>query len=298
MELSRKLLFAGLTSQRFTFLYSIKHPFRRPSIQDVNRCLQITMSEQGKAAVLIVTGAYFLPDAWKHFRDDLTEAGFVSSCPRLPTCGDVRPPKATVEDDVKAVRDAATELVKAGHPIIVLAHSYGGIVASDAISADLYAKDPSSPGVVHLIYLAAMLFLPGNSLGDVLGKYGFLSKADMGINEDGTVQIKNTPDSFYNDVEPDHAKELSESNVTHNSSTMTYKVSHAPWKALPTTYIYCAKDMAFFFELQQAMVKDAMENGAADLGTVTCDTGHCAFLTAPAEVIRIVENAWSTSRSK
>ena len=256
------------------------------------------MSKPGKAAVLIVTGAYFVPDAWRPFRDDLAAAGFVSSCPRLPTCGDVRPPKATVEDDVKAVRDAATELVKAGHPIIVLAHSYGGIVASEAFSEDFFAKDPSSPGVVHLIYLAAALCLPGKSLSDVLGKYGFQSKADMDIHEDGTVQIKNTPDSFYNDVEPGRAQELSKSNVTHNSSTSTYKVSHAPWKALPTMYIYCAKDMAFFFKLQEAMVKDAKENGAAHLVTVTCDTGHCPFLTVPAEVVRIVENTLSTLRSK
>ena len=74
--------------------------------------------------------------------NDLSAAGFIPSCPRLPTCGDARPPKATVQDDVTVVRNAAMELLKAGHPIIVLAHSYGGIVASEAICEDLYKSLP------------------------------------------------------------------------------------------------------------------------------------------------------------
>ena len=256
------------------------------------------MALSKQAAALIVTGAYFLPEAWTSFINDLSAARFVARCPRLPTCGDVRPPKATLQDDVTAVRNAAVELVDAGHPIIVLAHSYGGIVASEAVTEDLYAKHPSGPGVVHLVYLSAWLVLPGHSLSDVLEKYGWQSKADAGFNEDGTVEVKNTPDSFYNDIEAGRAQELTKKNVTHNSSTFPYKVSHAPWKQLSATYVHSARDMAIFLDLQKNMVKDATENGAADLVTVTCNSGHCPFLSMPTEVIQVVEQAWETVQSK
>lgn len=74
-----------------------------------------------KPTILIVHGGYFLPPAWTPFISTLKSAGFDALCPRLPTCGDTRPPTATLADDVKAVRDTATELVQAGKRVIVLA---------------------------------------------------------------------------------------------------------------------------------------------------------------------------------
>lgn len=250
-----------------------------------------------QVAVLIVTGAYFLPDAWTPFIERLSGAGFLVRCPRLPTCGDVRSPKATVEDDVTAIRNVAMELVEAGHPIIVLAHSYGGTVASEAIREDLYAKQPTGPGVVHLIYLSGWLILPGYSVNDMFEKYGWESKADASINEDATVSIKNVPECFYNDIEPMQAQELAKKNVTHNTATFPHKVSHAPWKDVPTTYVHCEKDMAIFLNLQKAMVNDARKNGAATLVIATCDSGHCPFLSMPGEVIGIVKEAWAGVQS-
>lgn len=103
--------------------------------------------------------------------------------------------------------------------------------------------------------------------------------------------IKNVADSFYNDLEPRSAQELAKKNVTHNTAPFPHKMSGAPWKVVPTTYVYCAKDMVIFIGLQTTMVKNARENGAAKLSTIACDTGRCPFLSMPAEVIGIVEKA-------
>lgn len=74
-----------------------------------------------KPTILIVYGGYFLPQAWAPFISTLESASFNALCPRLPTCGDTRPPRATLAEDVKAVRDIATELIQAGKQLIVLA---------------------------------------------------------------------------------------------------------------------------------------------------------------------------------
>lgn len=74
-----------------------------------------------KPTILIVHGGYFLPQAWTPFISTLKSADFNALCPRLPTCGDTRPPTATLADDVKVVQDVATELVQAGKQVIVLA---------------------------------------------------------------------------------------------------------------------------------------------------------------------------------
>ena len=248
-------------------------------------------SQTPPTAVLVVHGGYFLPPAWAPFIEDLKSAGFTVSCPRLPTCGDERPPKALLSDDVAAVRTAANELVEAGHSILVLCHSYGGIVASEAIQSDLYAKDNNGKGVVRLVYLSSWLVQPGDSLMDVVGKHGFLTKVDLGQNDDGTVFAKNAPDSFYNDIERSRAEELATHNVTHNWLAVSGKVLAAPWKDLPTTYIHCERDLAIELPLQKDMVKDAIAAaGSAKLETVSLDTGHCPFLSNPEALMQIVKS--------
>ncbi|PWY87802.1 hypothetical protein BO94DRAFT_623969 [Aspergillus sclerotioniger CBS 115572] len=90
------------------------------------------MTHQKPTAILIVHGAYSLPQIWDDFSARLAGAGFAVACPRLPSCQDERPPTATLTEDVMAVRHAAQELLKTGHTILALVHSYGGIVASEA----------------------------------------------------------------------------------------------------------------------------------------------------------------------
>jgi pimeloyl-ACP methyl ester carboxylesterase len=247
------------------------------------------MPDTKPTAILIVHGGYFLPSAWAPFMEELTKAGFTVRCPRLPTCGDERPPKALLEHDVAAVHVAAKELIDAGHTILVLAHSYGGVVASEAIRPDLYASPSSSGGVVSLIYLSAWLVQPGSGVTDVIEKYGFQCEVDLGSNNDGTVFAKNAAASFYNDIEPTRAEELARSNVTHNWAAAEGSGTSAPWKDLPTTYIHCTRDLALMLPLQQSMVRDAViAAGSAKLETVSIDSGHCPFLSKPTELVQIV----------
>ncbi|KAJ5802187.1 uncharacterized protein N7503_004637 [Penicillium pulvis] len=249
------------------------------------------MANPNPIAVLIVHGAYFIPSAWEDFCHRLTQAGFIVRCPRLPTCGDTRPPTALLEQDVMAVRAAAQELINSGHKVVVLAHSYGGIVASEAITQDFYARN-SGKGVAYLIYLTAWLVQPGSSLSDVITKYGFQCKVDISINEDGTVAAKNAPESFYNDIDIGKAKELTSSNVTHNWLATSCPVNGAPWKALPMTYVYCAQDLAIMLPLQESMVQDALNaSGTSRVATETIEAGHCPFLSKPEEVIQVVHQA-------
>jgi pimeloyl-ACP methyl ester carboxylesterase len=252
-----------------------------------------------KPAILIVHGGYFLPPAWDAFKATLTSAGYTVSIPRLPTCGDSRPPTALLSDDVSAVKIAAKDLISAKHKIIVLAHSYGGVVASEALSPDFYAaNNGGDKGVVSLIYLAAWLAQPGDGIGEIIGKYGFQCAVDLGQNDDGTVYAKNAPESFYNDingVDPGRATELAKENVTHNWLGATGKVTLAPWKDLPSTYVHTTKDLAIYLPLQKSMVKDAADAlasaGFPELEIEEIDSAHCPFLSEPEKLVAVLERA-------
>lgn len=248
-----------------------------------------------RPAVLIAHGAYFLPQAWQPFLDKLTAAGFEVRCPRLPTCGDKRPPTATLADDVAVLQAAAKDLRAAGHPIITLAHSFGGVVATEAITQDLHAsgsQDRSTPGVIRMIYLCAYVPLPGQSLGDIFAKYGFLCDVKLQVNEDGTACAQNAAEAWYNDLPKNEAAAYAAQNVTHNFGLIgDTKVTDVPWKHVKSTYVYCDRDLAVHKPLQEGMVQDAIEAGGK-WETVTLDAGHCPFLSVPDQVVDVVKKVW------
>ena len=166
--------------------------------------------------------------------------------------------------------------------------SYGGIPASEAISPDLYSSNGTGPGVIHLIYLTCWLIPKSQSVQAVLGKYGFLSHVDVGMNEDGTAVAKNAADAFYNDVLPrSRAEELARANVTHNIMVVGGDVEGVPWMDVESTYVLCEKDEAILVQLQRNMVKDAQDAGGK-VRVETLQSGHCPFLSRPDELVGIV----------
>ncbi|KAL3474543.1 alpha/beta-hydrolase [Aspergillus californicus] len=251
------------------------------------------MATPNITAILIIHGAYFLPSGWDSFiaalRRKHKDQDLSVECPRLPSCGDSQPPTATLADDVSAVRVAAEKLIGAGHRVAVLAHSYGGVVASEAITPDLYvgAQPDHDRGIASLILLSAFLVQPGDSLPGILGKYGFQSKMDLGDNGDGSVFTRNALDSFYNDLPRAKGEELAEANVTHNSTAAFGVVTGAPWKVLPTVYVYLTADLAIYLPLQKSMVADAVGAGGK-IQVETLDAGHCPFLSRPDEFLDIL----------
>lgn len=94
--------------------------------------------------------------------------------PRLPTSFDDHSPKGYLEDDFAAVCKEITELTQDGYSIIVPAHSWGGFVASEAISPDLYSPRPGTSngigGVVYPISFSAWMLEPGTLVMDQFAK--------------------------------------------------------------------------------------------------------------------------------
>ena len=109
------------------------------------------------------------------------------------------------------------------------------------------------------------------------------------MNDDGTAVVQNAPDAFYNDISPRSvAEELARENVTHNIAVVGGEVEGVPWMEVESTYVVCEKDEALLAQLQRSMVKDALEEGGK-VRVETLESGHCAFLSRPDEVVGIVE---------
>ena len=128
--------------------------------------------------VVFVHGACVRDGAWWWHRvgDLLHERGVRSSAPLLPSCGETGlvpgSEGPSLADDVASVRN---ELQVSDEPMVVVAHSYGGIVVSEA-AADIAQ-------VHHLLLIDS--FLP--AVGESLASFGDGTPAPyLDVAADGT----------------------------------------------------------------------------------------------------------------
>lgn len=124
----------------------------------------------GKPTFVFSLGAWVVPSVFDATRSHLESLGFSTACPAHPSIG-AEPPSMTLEDDVQSLRGVLTAYVDEGRDVIVVAHSYGGVVASSAVEGltkTARTADESS-GVTKVIYLAAFALDKGQSLLGILG---------------------------------------------------------------------------------------------------------------------------------
>lgn len=111
------------------------------------------------------------PTVFDAVRTRLEALGFPSECPAHPSIG-AEPPSKTLEDDVSSLCSVLTALADEGRDIVVVGHSYGGVVASNAVEGlvkPVRTANGKRGGVVSVVYLAAFALDKGQSLLELLG---------------------------------------------------------------------------------------------------------------------------------
>jgi alpha-beta hydrolase superfamily lysophospholipase len=128
-------------------------------------------------AVVVVQGCFQKPLVYEPLSAGIREHGYLTVQPELPTgtnseISDFT--KKDLNDDTKVVQDVIRDLVEEkGLKVVVVMHSYGGLVGSNAIlqewSLDKRQSLRLSGGVAHLFYFSAFIMGVGQS---VMGTYG------------------------------------------------------------------------------------------------------------------------------
>lgn len=101
----------------------------------------------------------------------LYSRGITSESPAHKSTG-FEPPTQTLADDITNLRQTILKLVNDGKDVIVLMHSYGGVVGSGAVEGLGKAereKAGKTGGVVLIVYMAAFALPKGVSLLDSFG---------------------------------------------------------------------------------------------------------------------------------
>lgn len=153
----------------FTSTNNHFHPFTRGFITS-------TMTTE-KPSIVLIQGSFQTPLVYAKLTTGLRDLGYPVTHPSLPSCIDVEAddfPTRTMEDDARTITETLQQLIeKEGKSVVVVMHSYGGIVGSTAIPQFLaYTSrqaEGKKGGVLHLFYYAAFVLPEGAS---VMGTYG------------------------------------------------------------------------------------------------------------------------------
>lgn len=171
---------------------------------------------------------------WHHPGELLTERGVASEAPALPSCGETDEVTSGhgpgLIEDVAAVRN----VLRAGdEPTVVVAHSYGGIVAAEAAAG--------IESVRHLLLVSSYLSEIGQSLSSFGGEEPapFLTIDPL----EGTFTVR--PDAlvetFLHDCDHEIQREAAQRTARQGLAVLTQPVRSAAWRQVASTHLVCAE---------------------------------------------------------
>jgi pimeloyl-ACP methyl ester carboxylesterase len=212
--------------------------------------------------VVLVHGAWHDESCWDGVVADLERRGVASVALRLPHTG--------LAHDVACAREA---ILAAGPGSVVVGHSYGGFVISEA------ATDVA--GLAGLVYLAAFMTDAGDDpMATMAGMDSPLLRAVELTDGGVVVDPGRAHELFYGDSDDATAAAAIAHLRPLRLDGETVVAGQPAWKAVPTTYVVCTNDLAIPPEMQRSM--------AANADTVVeWPTDHSPFLTRPADVAEI-----------
>lgn len=248
--------------------------------------------------IVLCQGAWHQPAHYLGLTNALTQAGFKVRCPPLPSCSGARPPTASLKDDVSTISKLLTSLVEKGDAILILMHSYGGTVGTNATDPKLSAAERTkhglSGGILGLFYMCAFLLQPGETVQSASTTM-VLERDPVVVAEDLSSSVGDPRFLFYNDLDAATAEENLKLLKTNNVRSFTEPVTETPWMVIPSAYLYCEDDKMLWHRLQIEFLRVVKEKGGI-VHEETLNCGHCPFLSKRDEVVAAVvraSNAWT-----
>ena len=201
-------------------------------------------------------------------------------------------PKATFKNDLDAARTAIAHETAQGRDVVLIAHSYGGMVANSAIKGFTALRDEDSHGrVVGLVLIASGFTLTGLSFMD---PFFHIPPPTWRVNkETGFADFVTPPRQlFYHDLPEEEAEEWVE-RLTPQSLEALFKGgehSYAGWRDVPVWYIGTIEDQGLPVVAQRVNVGMAREMGASVVHR-ELRSSHSPFLSRPREVVELLVEA-------
>jgi pimeloyl-ACP methyl ester carboxylesterase len=223
--------------------------------------------------IVLVHGGFVDGSGWEGVYRTLKKDGYNVSIVQNPTL--------SLADDVAVTKRT---LASQDGPVILVGHSYGGAVITEA---------GNDPRVVGLVYITAFAPDKGESVATLIKDpppgapvppilppqdgYLFLDRGKFRA-------------SFAADVDAERAAFMADSQVPWGVEALSGKISEPAWKAKPSWYMIATDDKMIPPDAQRSMSKRAGSTAVEVKGS------HAIYVSQPEAVAALVEQAAKSVR--
>lgn len=218
--------------------------------------------------IVLVHGAFADGSGWEALYKILKKRGYNVSVVGNPNTG--------LPDDVAATKRV---LARQNGPVILVGHSYGGAIITEA---------GNDPKVAGLVYVAAFVPTTDETLLKLLQSGPPAPNSGiMPPDENGFIWYDNAKyhSGFCADLPAEQADFLANSQVPVSASVFGFNFTNPAWKNKPTWYVVATEDQTIPPDGQRFMAKRANANVTEIKGS------HLVFMSQPKAVADVVELA-------
>ncbi|KAI3321862.1 hypothetical protein HD806DRAFT_545548 [Xylariaceae sp. AK1471] len=180
-----------------------------------------------------------------------------------------------------AVRQVLQPLVEEGRKVIILMHSYSGIMGTNAVKG-LARKDRQANnlpgGVVYLIYVAAFMLSRGQTIRTVVQAVNLTGRESLvKFEEDGTWFPMHPIWLLYQDQASEDQQEQLRLLKWGNSACLVGETTYEAWRDVPTLYVRSTEDRWLPLEFQEFWLKNA-DNARVPVSVSAVRSGHPPYI--------------------
>jgi pimeloyl-ACP methyl ester carboxylesterase len=233
-------------------------------------------SNRGVKNIVLVHGAWADGSSWSRVIPLLEAHGYHVVAAQLPL--------TSLADDDAATERAIARITKLyPGPVLLVGHSYGGVVIGDAPGND--------PNVAGLVYVAAFAPDSGESALSLLGTLNPPSPLTPFLLFDNasqfaTISAQGVAAAFAQDLsKTEQARLTATQGPTSTADLLATPTVTPAWRTKPTWFIVAAQDNAITAALEERMAQKI------NATTITLPTCHLAMLQEPVKVAEFIEQA-------
>jgi len=213
-------------------------------------------------SIVLVHGAWHGSWCWDLVAEGLSERGIRSEAVELPFTG--------FDADIAEVRSVVRSHAADG-PVVLVGHSYGGLVITEAGHA-----------ASQLVYVAGLLPTAGERALDMMTTWmtpELLAAVEFG--DDGVLRIgPEARDCFYH-LSPPELAEAALGRLRPFPAVDDVAFEDPSWSHVPTTYVVSAFDRALHPEVQR-------DRSSRVSAAVELPADHSTFYSAPGTLVDVL----------
>jgi pimeloyl-ACP methyl ester carboxylesterase len=218
--------------------------------------------------IVLVHGGFVDGSGWEGVYKALKKDGY--------TVAIVQNPTITLADDVAVAKRA---IAAQNGPVILVGHSYGGAVITEA---------GNDPKVVGLVYITAFALDKGESVSTLIKDPPPGAPVPPILPpQDGYLLLDRAkfPAAFAGDVSPEAASFMADSQVPWGVEALSGAITQPAWRTKPSWYLVSTDDKMIPPDAQRAMSKRAGST------VVEVKGSHAVYVSQPQAVAHFIEQA-------